>query len=107
MLHNLVVASASAVLGVLQEQIKKDIAVNDLVNGIPDDIEEQERILQVLYTLYIIKFVYRLSLCPWRHSNTIKAHKNVENTIGSAWIQSYIQMMPHNVKSYCLLYRPR
>ena len=48
MLHNLVVASASAVLGVLQEQTKKDIAVDNLVDGIPEDIEEQERILQVL-----------------------------------------------------------
>ena len=48
MLHNLVVASASAVLEVLQEQTEKDIAVDNLVDGIPEDIEEQERILQVL-----------------------------------------------------------
>lgn len=48
MLHNLVVASASTVLEVLKEQTKKDITVDNLVDGIPDDIEEQERILQVL-----------------------------------------------------------
>lgn len=48
MLHNLVVASASAVLGVLQEQTKKDIAIVKLVDSIPEDIDEQERILQVL-----------------------------------------------------------
>lgn len=47
MLHNLVVASASTVLEVLQEQTLKDITVDNLVDGIPDDIEEQERILQV------------------------------------------------------------
>ena len=47
MLHDLVVASASAVLGVLREQTIKDIAVDNLVDGIPEDIEEQERILQV------------------------------------------------------------
>lgn len=48
MLHNLVVTSASTVLDVLQEQTRKDIAVDNLVDGIPEDIEEQERILQVL-----------------------------------------------------------
>lgn len=47
MLHNLAVMSASAVLDVLQEQTSTDIAVSNLVKEIPDDIEEQERILQV------------------------------------------------------------
>lgn len=47
MLHNLVVASASAVLDVLKEQTKKDVTIDNLVDVIPDDIEEQESILQV------------------------------------------------------------
>ena len=53
MLHNLVVASASAVLKVLQDQTKRDTAVDNLIDSIPEDIEEQERILQVLKTVFI------------------------------------------------------
>lgn len=47
MLHNLAVTSASAVLDVLKEQTAKGITVSDLVKDIPDDIEEQEAMLQV------------------------------------------------------------
>ena len=47
MLHNLAVTSASAVFNVLQEQTAMDITVSTLVKEIPDDIEEQERMLQV------------------------------------------------------------
>lgn len=50
MLHNLAVTSASAVLDVLQEQTAGDIAISNLVKEIPDDIEEQERMLQVCGT---------------------------------------------------------
>ena len=58
MLHNLTVTSATAVLEVLREQTAEDISVSDLVTDIPDDIEEQEKMLQVcnftstLYTFY-------------------------------------------------------
>ena len=47
MLHKLAVMSASAVLDVLQEQTAGDIPISNLVKEIPDDIEEQERMLQV------------------------------------------------------------
>ena len=47
MLHNLAVTSASAVLDVLKEQTAKGITVSDLIKDIPDDIEEQEAMLQV------------------------------------------------------------
>ena len=49
MLHNLAVTSASTVLKVLREQTEKDLIVSDLVTEIPDDIEEQERMLQVCH----------------------------------------------------------
>ena len=49
MLHNLTVTSAAAVLKVLHEQTEEDISVSDLVTDIPDDIEEQEKMLQVCY----------------------------------------------------------
>ena len=47
MLHNLTVTSAAAVLKILHEQTAEDISVCDLVRDIPDDIEEQEKMLQV------------------------------------------------------------
>ena len=50
MLHNLAMTSASAVLDVLQEQTAGDISISNLVKEIPDDIEEQERMLQVCGT---------------------------------------------------------
>ena len=56
MLHNLAVTSASAVLDVLHEQTEKDITVSDLVTDIPDDIEEQERMLQVHYHIHYYNY---------------------------------------------------
>ena len=50
MLHNLAMTSASAVLDVLQEQTAGDITISNLVKEIPDDIEEQESMLQVYGT---------------------------------------------------------
>ena len=47
MLHNLTVTSAGEVLKVLHEQTAEDISISDLVTDIPDDIEEQEKMLQV------------------------------------------------------------
>lgn len=47
MLHELTVCSASSILTVLQEQVSETVDIVDLVQQIPDDIEEQEKALQV------------------------------------------------------------
>lgn len=70
MLHNLTVASASAVLEVLQQQTAKEATITDLVKDIPDDIEEQERMLQVHYMcmyMYIVNIHIHctcMHVCP-------------------------------------------
>ncbi len=47
MLHDLTVKSTSHLLGVLKAQTAKDAEIKDLAQEIPEDIEEQEKILQV------------------------------------------------------------
>ena len=65
MLHNLAVTSASTVLDVLCEQTAKNITVSDLVTEIPDDIEEQEKMLQVCH-LHIHVLTYDcIYKCPY------------------------------------------
>ena len=48
MLHSLTVHSCVRLLSVLQSQLEKTVEVKDIVKSIPDDVEEQEKILQVL-----------------------------------------------------------
>ena len=49
MLHNLTVHSCTGLLSVLQSQLVKSVEVTDIVKSIPDNVEEQEKILQVKY----------------------------------------------------------
>jgi len=48
MLHDLAVKSTSHVLTVLKAQTGKEVEIIELAQEIPDDIEKQEEILQVL-----------------------------------------------------------
>lgn len=48
MLHDLSVSSAKSILETLEQQTAKSISIGELVQPIPDTIEEQEQLLQVL-----------------------------------------------------------
>ena len=48
MLHDLTVKSTTHILSVLEAQTTKDAQITDLVQELPDSIEEQEKMLQVL-----------------------------------------------------------
>ena len=48
MLHDLTVKSTTHILSVLKAQTAKDAQIVDLVRELPDSIEEQEKMLQVL-----------------------------------------------------------
>ena len=71
MLHDLSVRSASSILTVLQDQVSESVDMFDLVQPIPDDIEEQEKALQVSRTIqaYLLScdseslFLYSKSFC--------------------------------------------
>ena len=62
MLHNLTVKSTSYILNTLVQQTGKVVEMKDLVQDIPDDIEEQEKILQVCSPT---KFIQRLYINIW------------------------------------------
>lgn len=47
MLHGLTVHSCDGLLSVLQSQLLKAVEVKEIVKTIPEDVEEQEKILQV------------------------------------------------------------
>ena len=47
MLHGLTVHSCTGLLSVLKSQLVKAVEVTDIVKTIPDDVEEQEKVLQV------------------------------------------------------------
>ena len=47
MLHGLTVQSCTSLLRVLHTQLEKPVEVTDIVKPIPEDVEEQEKILQV------------------------------------------------------------
>ena len=47
MLHDLAVKSTSHILDILKIQTARDAEIADLVRELPDDIEEQEKMLQV------------------------------------------------------------
>ena len=47
MLHSLTLHSCDGLLHVLQSQLVKAVEVKDIVKPIPEDVEEQEKILQV------------------------------------------------------------
>ncbi len=47
MLHDLAVKSTSHLLDILRLQTAKDAEITTLVQELPDDIEEQEKMLQV------------------------------------------------------------
>ena len=47
MLHGLAVHSCAGLLSVLDSQLVKTVEVTDIVKTIPDDVEEQEKVLQV------------------------------------------------------------
>lgn len=49
MRHDLSVRSAQHVLQALQEGLNKTVGIKDLVQPIPDSIEEQEKVLQEFY----------------------------------------------------------
>ena len=50
LLHSLTVHSCVGLLNVLRSQMVKMVEVKDIVKTIPDDVEEQEKILQVRET---------------------------------------------------------
>ena len=50
LLHSLTVHSCVGLLNVLRSQMVKKFEVKDIVKTIPDDVEEQEKILQVRET---------------------------------------------------------
>ena len=53
MLHSLTVDSCAGLLSVLQSQLLKAVEVTDIVKTIPDNVEEQEKVLQVrTYTIH-------------------------------------------------------
>lgn len=47
MLHRMAVVSAKTILHTLQSQTSKVVEIKDLVQPIPESIEEQEKLLQV------------------------------------------------------------
>ncbi len=47
MLHDLAVKSTSHILDILKIQTARDAEITNLVRELPDDIEEQEKMLQV------------------------------------------------------------
>ncbi len=47
MLHDLAVKSTTYILDVLKSQTAKNAEITTLVQELPDDIEEQEKMLQV------------------------------------------------------------
>ena len=49
MLHNLTVKSVTHILTVLHDQLSKPVEIHDLVQPIPEDVEEQEKILAKIY----------------------------------------------------------
>ena len=55
MLHKMTVFSARDILHTLQYQTEKRIHIQDLVKPIPDTIEDQEKLLQVLWVNWIMQ----------------------------------------------------
>ena len=47
MLHGLTLQSCTQLLSLLQSQLEKAVEVTDIVKAIPEDVDEQEKILQV------------------------------------------------------------
>jgi len=49
MLHNLTFKSVSHILNTLHEQLSKPVEIHNLAESIPEDVEEQEKMLTKIY----------------------------------------------------------
>ena len=49
MLHNLIFKSVSHILNTLHEQLSKPVEIHNLAESIPEDVEEQEKMLTKIY----------------------------------------------------------
>lgn len=71
MLHRMSVYSAEMILFTLEDQTDKIIHIKDLVQPIPDSTEEQEKILQVSFSLDLGQAKEVSSLCMHAHTSVV------------------------------------